>query len=139
VSASRTACHRTVSVTSAEHVKQPGAERPRIARKCPGKQAAEAFGRHLLGIVGYDRCCRIGGSFSLDDLAETAEFGDWKGGEGRRTSRLTGHTRRPKAGRSSRGISLRRVITVRACCWGNRPLPQPLQRLGKFPGWGNGG
>jgi hypothetical protein len=27
--------------------------------------------------VVYDRCCRIGGTLSLDDLAET-EIGDWK-------------------------------------------------------------
>jgi hypothetical protein len=31
-----------------------------------------------LRIVVYDRCCRIGGTLTLDDLAETSEIGDWK-------------------------------------------------------------
>ena len=46
-------------------------ERPRIARKRPGKQAPEAMGRRLLEIVVYDKRCRIGGTLTLDDLAET--------------------------------------------------------------------
>ena len=37
-----------------------------------------SFGRRLLEIVVYDRCCRIGGAVTLDDLAETSEVGDWK-------------------------------------------------------------
>lgn len=28
-------------------------------------------------IVVYDKRCRIGGTLSLDDLAETSEVGDW--------------------------------------------------------------
>jgi hypothetical protein len=43
-----------------------------------GRQSAEAIGRRLLEIVVYDKCCRIGGSRTLDDLAETSEVGDWK-------------------------------------------------------------
>ena len=29
-------------------------------------------------LVVYDRRCRIGGTLTLDDLAETSEIGDWK-------------------------------------------------------------
>jgi hypothetical protein len=29
-------------------------------------------------IVVYAKCCRIGGTLTLDDLAETSEIGDWK-------------------------------------------------------------
>jgi hypothetical protein len=36
------------------------------------------MGRRLLRIVVYDKCCRIGDSLTLDDLAETSEIGDWK-------------------------------------------------------------
>ncbi len=35
------------------------------------------MGRRLLEIVVYDKRCRIGGTLTLDDLAET-EVGDWK-------------------------------------------------------------
>jgi hypothetical protein len=31
-----------------------------------------------LEIVVYGKCCRIGGTLTLDDLAETLEIGDWK-------------------------------------------------------------
>lgn len=48
-----------------------------IRRNRPGRQAAEATGRRLLDVVVYDKCCRIGGTLSLDDLAETSEVGDW--------------------------------------------------------------
>ena len=60
-----------------EHTEQRITERPRIARKRPGKQTPEAIARRLLEIVVYDKCCRIGGTLTLDDLAET-EIGDWK-------------------------------------------------------------
>ena len=57
---------------------QRATERPRIARKRPGKQTAEeTLCRRLLEIVVYDKCCRIGGTLTMDDLAET-EVGDWK-------------------------------------------------------------
>ena len=36
------------------------------------------IGRRLLEIVVYDKCCRIGGSLTLNDLVETSEVGDWK-------------------------------------------------------------
>jgi hypothetical protein len=36
------------------------------------------MGRRLLEIVVYDKCCRIGGTLTLNDLAETSEIGDWK-------------------------------------------------------------
>ena len=45
-------------------------------RNRPGRQAAEATGRRLLDVVVYDKCCQIGGTLNLDDLAET-EIGDW--------------------------------------------------------------
>jgi hypothetical protein len=61
-----------------ENVEHRGVQRRRIARKRPDKQSAEAIGRRLLEIVVYDKCCRIGGSRTLDDLAETSEVGDWK-------------------------------------------------------------
>jgi hypothetical protein len=57
-----------------EHTEQ----RPRIARKRPGKQAPETLGRRLLEIVVYDKRCRIGGALTLGELAETSEIGDWK-------------------------------------------------------------
>ena len=60
-----------------EHIEHRNTERPRTARKRPSKQTAETIGRKLLEIVVYDRGCRIGGTLSLDDLAET-EIGDWK-------------------------------------------------------------
>jgi hypothetical protein len=34
--------------------------------------------RRLLEIVVYDKCCRIGGKLTLDNLVETSEVGDWK-------------------------------------------------------------
>lgn len=39
-------------------------------------QAGSPMGRRLLAIIRYEKCCRIGGTLSLDDLAET-EIGDW--------------------------------------------------------------
>jgi hypothetical protein len=60
-----------------EHTEERITERPRIARKRPGKQTTETTGRRLLQIVAYDKCCRIGGTLTLDDLAETA-IGNWK-------------------------------------------------------------
>ena len=60
-----------------EHTEQRITERPRIARKRPGKQTPEVIGRRLLEIVVYDKRCRIGGKLTLDDLAET-EVGDWR-------------------------------------------------------------
>ncbi len=38
---------------------------------------AEAIARRLLEIIVYDKCCRIGDTLLLNDLAET-EVGDWK-------------------------------------------------------------
>ncbi len=61
-----------------EHADQRIAERPRIARKRPGKQKPEALGRRLLAIVVYDKRCRIGGTLTLGELAETSVVGDWK-------------------------------------------------------------
>jgi hypothetical protein len=55
-----------------EHIEQRITERPRIARKRPGKQEPEAIARRLLQIAAYDKSCRIGGTLTLDDLAETA-------------------------------------------------------------------
>ena len=46
-----------------------------------GRASAEdhsGLGRRLLEIVVYDKSCRIGGTLTLDDLAETSEVGDWK-------------------------------------------------------------
>jgi hypothetical protein len=60
-----------------EHTEQRITERPRVARKRPGKQTPEVLGRRLLEIVVYGKCCRIGDTLTLDDLAETP-IGDWK-------------------------------------------------------------
>ncbi len=38
----------------------------------------ETTGRRLPEIVVYDKCCRIGGTLILNDLAETSDTGDWK-------------------------------------------------------------
>ena len=61
---------------SARRIEHQMIDRPRVARK-RRKQTADAIGRRLLDIVVYDKRCRIGGSLTLDDLAETA-IGDWK-------------------------------------------------------------
>jgi len=61
---------------SARRIEHQKIDRPRVARK-RRKQTADAIGRRLLDIVVYDKRCRIGGSLTLDDLAETA-IGDWK-------------------------------------------------------------
>ena len=53
-------------------------ERTRIGRKQAGKQTPEQIARRLLKIVVYDKQCRIGGTLTLDELAETSEVGDWK-------------------------------------------------------------
>ena len=55
---------------------EQGVRSPRTARKRPSKQTTEAMARRLLEIVVYDKCCRIGGTLTLDDLAET-EIGHW--------------------------------------------------------------
>ena len=59
-----------------EHIEHRKTERPRTALKRPSQHTAATVGRRLLEIVVYDKCCRIGGKLSLDDLAET-EIGDW--------------------------------------------------------------
>ena len=59
-----------------EHIEQ-GIRSARIARKRPSKQTPQTTGRRLLEIVVYEKCCRIGGTLDLDDLAET-EIGDWR-------------------------------------------------------------
>jgi hypothetical protein len=53
-------------------------ERTRIGRKRAGKQTPEQIARRLLKVVVYDKQCRIGGTLTLDDLAENSEIGDWK-------------------------------------------------------------
>ena len=55
-----------------EHVEHRGIQRRRIARKRPRNQTPETIGRQLLRIVVYDKRCRIGGTLTLDDLAEDA-------------------------------------------------------------------
>ena len=61
-----------------EHVADRNTGRPRIARKRPSKQTSETIGRRLLEIVVYRKSCRVGGTLTLDELAETSEVGDWK-------------------------------------------------------------
>ena len=58
-----------------EHIQQ-GLSPRRTAGKRRSKQTSETIGRRLLAIIVYEKCCRVGGTLSLDDLAETA-IGDW--------------------------------------------------------------
>ena len=60
------------------HPEQRIIDRPRLSRNRPTKQKPEALARGLLRIVVYDKCCRIGSTLTLDDLAKTSEVGDWK-------------------------------------------------------------
>jgi len=60
-----------------ENIEQRGLRHARIAPKRPNNRTPETIGRRLVAIVVYDKCCRIGGALTLDDLAET-EVGDWK-------------------------------------------------------------
>jgi hypothetical protein len=62
-----------------EHIKQ-GVRRPGTTRKPQRKQTAETIARRLLENVVYDKRCRIGGTLSLNDLAET-DIGDWMMGD----------------------------------------------------------
>ena len=41
-------------------------------------RSGRLIARRLLEIIVYDRRCRIGGTLTLDELAETSEVGDWK-------------------------------------------------------------
>ena len=59
------------------HTDQRITDPPRIARKPVVRQTPEPIARRLLEIAVYDKSCRVGGSLTLDDLAET-EVGDWK-------------------------------------------------------------
>jgi hypothetical protein len=61
-----------------EHIQRQIADRPRLSRNRPSRQTPEVLGRRLLNIVVYDKCCRIGGKLTLDELGETSEIGDWK-------------------------------------------------------------
>jgi hypothetical protein len=61
-----------------EHGGHLDIDRRRISRKPAGKQRAAAIGRRLLGVVVYAKRCRIGGTLTLNDLAEASEIGDWK-------------------------------------------------------------
>ena len=56
---------------SARDIEHQKIDRPRIARKRRIKRTPQAMGRRLLEIVVYDKACRIGGTLTLDDLAET--------------------------------------------------------------------
>ena len=59
-----------------EHIEQQGLRGARTALKRQSKLTTATTGRRLLEIVVYDKRCRIGGTVTLDDLAET-EIGDW--------------------------------------------------------------
>jgi hypothetical protein len=61
-----------------EHIVPQNIAHRRIGRSRPRRQAAEDFGRRLLGVIVYAKGSRIGDKVSLDDLAETSEIGDWK-------------------------------------------------------------
>ncbi len=66
------------STSMGEHIEQRIVGQPRLSRIRPGKQTPQAMGRRLLEIVVYEKCCRVGATLFLDDLAETSEVGDWK-------------------------------------------------------------
>ena len=59
-----------------EHIEQRSPRRAGSVARRPGKQSPETIGHRLLEIVVYDKCCKIGGSLRLDDLADS-EIGDW--------------------------------------------------------------
>ena len=69
--------HHRYPIRMGEHIAQQGLRHARIAAKRPRRQTPETTGRLLLQIVVYDKRCRVGGTLTLDDLAET-EIGDWK-------------------------------------------------------------
>jgi hypothetical protein len=62
---------------STRNIEHQKIDRPRIARKHRIKRTPQAMGRRLLEIVVYGKGCQIGGTLTLDDLAETP-IGDWK-------------------------------------------------------------
>jgi hypothetical protein len=62
---------------SARDIEHQKIDRPRVARKRQIKRTPQTIGRRLLEIVVYGKLCRIGGTLTLDDLAETP-IGDWK-------------------------------------------------------------
>jgi hypothetical protein len=41
-------------------------------------RTAEPMARRLLGVIVYDKSCRIGDRLTLDALVETSDIGDWK-------------------------------------------------------------
>ena len=59
-----------------EHAEQQNTNRRSINTHRPRRQTAEALGRKLLDVI-VSKSCRIGGTLTLDDLAES-EIGDWK-------------------------------------------------------------
>jgi hypothetical protein len=60
-----------------DHIQRPIAARQGSAGTVPANRHRKQFGRRLLEIVVYNKRCRIGGTLTLDDLAES-EIGDWK-------------------------------------------------------------
>jgi len=62
---------------SPRHIELQKTDRTRIARKRRIKRTPQAMGLRLLEIMVYGKGCRIGGTLTLDDLAETP-IGDWK-------------------------------------------------------------
>ena len=61
-----------------EQIEQQKIDRSRIARKRSAKHTTEELGRWPLQIMVYGKSCGIGGTLTLDDLAETSEIRDWK-------------------------------------------------------------
>jgi hypothetical protein len=61
---------------SARPIEHQKIDRPRVA-KHRIKRTPQTMGRRLLEIVVHGKLCRIGGTLTLDDLAETP-IGDWK-------------------------------------------------------------
>ena len=74
----RCLCRPPLSNRAWENILNSGSP---IALGSPGNVQAsrqQTTGRRLLEIVVYEKRCRIGGTLTLDDLAETSEVGDWK-------------------------------------------------------------
>jgi hypothetical protein len=53
-------------------------KRTQNERKRPSRHTPETLARRLLRIAVYDKRCRIGGTLTVSELAETSEVGDWK-------------------------------------------------------------
>jgi hypothetical protein len=60
-----------------KHADQSNAKRDPIYRKFPKEQSAEGIGRRLLDVIVHLKNSHSGDSFTISNLVETTEVGDW--------------------------------------------------------------